>query len=100
VVHNYRESAAKGRSFTHSGDDYARLLWGEPGSRVTGQGFKPQVIVLNPGANDFTGPVYPAEVFEEGYRKLILQVRHLNPKAVYPVPGAGTVPVSRQQTSY
>ena len=81
VVHNYRESAAKGRSFTHSGDDYARLLWGEPGSRFTGQGLKPQVIVLNPGANDFTGPVYPAEDFEEGYRKLILQVRHLNPKA-------------------
>jgi hypothetical protein len=63
VVHNYRESAAKGRSFTHSSEDYARLLWGEPGSRVTGKGFKPQVVVLNPGANDFTGPVFRRRKF-------------------------------------
>ena len=82
VVHNYRESA-KGRSNTHSSEDYARLLWGEPGSRVTGKGFQPQVVVLNPGANDFTGPVFPEpEVFKAGYRKLILQVRNQNPKAV------------------
>lgn len=81
VVQNHK-AATGARKYVYIKDDYERLLYNDSQSRFTSTNRQPQVVVLNPGANDFSNPdTLNTEQFKTGYRSLILQVRNLNPKA-------------------
>ena len=67
----------------HALDDYERLAYGEGLESGRQSDFKPQLIVVNHGANDFEAKQPPtATEFTNGYRGLIRGIRVRNPQAV------------------
>ena len=81
VVHNEGETEPTTRRL-YSESDYVQTLYNSkwplwnPGSN------EPQVVILNPGANDFTGGTLPeVSYFTQGYQHFVEVVRHINPHA-------------------
>ena len=83
VVRNMSEEAAT--DATHALTDYERPLYSLRQTEGKGQNaaFKPQLIVVNQGANDFEAKVPPTPAaFIQGYKKLVRSIRRQNPQAV------------------
>lgn len=81
VVANMSE--AEERVGTHALADYEQLAYGENQESGQQSDFKPQLIVVNHGANDFEAKQPPtAAEFTNGYMGLIRGIRARNPRAV------------------
>lgn len=83
VVRNMSEEATT--DATHALTDYQRPLYNRltADNKDTNPAFKPQLIIVNQGANDFEAKVPPtSEAFIAGYKKLIRSIRQQNPRAV------------------
>lgn len=81
VVTNLEEDGS-GTS-THALADYDQILYGDAKDIRHGSLFKPQLIVVNQGANDFESRRPPeADIFIRGYMELVQGIRAKNPDAV------------------
>lgn len=79
VVHNADETQ-RSSEISYAAGDYLRTLYSSGQPLWSPAGFKPQVILLNHGANDFEGGRLPSPTFfERGYHKLLELIRHKNP---------------------
>ena len=79
VVHNADETQ-RASEISYAAGDYKRTLYSSGQPLWSFTAFKPQVILVNHGANDFEGGILPAPAFfERGYRQLLELIRHKNP---------------------